>query len=208
VLGADDETLAIAGELEEIGTEIVKVVDLRESRPRELVAEGGKGRVRRLVLDGERYSCDLLVAAGGRQPAYSLLAQAGARVEYDDALGVFVPTELPDGVEAVGAVTGEGLSKIAPEPRYPGKGKCFVCICEDVTTKDMKRAIGEGFDSIELAKRYTTTTMGPCQGQALPPLEHPRLRPGEPDVRVGDRHDDRASSRGRRSSSVCSPVAS
>src|SRR6186713_424040 len=75
VLGADDETLAIAGELEEIGTEIVKVVDLRESRPRELVAEGGKGRVRRLVLDGERYSCDLLVASGGRQPAYSLLAQ-------------------------------------------------------------------------------------------------------------------------------------
>ena len=165
VLGVDDETLAISGELEEIGTEIVKVVDLRESRPRELVAEGGKGRVRRLVLDGERYSCDLLVAAGGRQPAYSLLAQAGARVEYDDALGVFVPTELPDGVEAVGAVTGEGLSKIAPEPRYPGKGKCFVCICEDVTTKDMKRAIGEGFDSIELAKRYTTTTMGPCQGK-------------------------------------------
>ena len=29
----------------------------------------------------------------------------------------------------------------------------------------MKRAIGEGFDSIELAKRYTTATMGPCQGK-------------------------------------------
>ena len=117
------------------------------------------------MLDGEPYSCDLVVASGGRQPAYSLLAQAGARVEYDDSLGVFVPTELPDGVEAVGSVTGMGLSKIAPEPAYPGKGKCFVCICEDVTTKDMKRAIGEGFDSIELAKRYTTTTMGPCQGK-------------------------------------------
>ena len=62
-------------------------------------------------------------------------------------------------------MTGEGLPKIAAEPSYPGKGKCFVCICEDVTTKDMKRAIGEGFDSIELAKRYTTTTMGPCQGK-------------------------------------------
>ena len=106
-----------------------------------------------------------LVASGGRQPAYSLLAQAGARVEYDDGLGVFVPTELPAGVEAVGSVTGEGLSKIAPEPGYGGKGKCFVCVCEDVTTKDMKRAIGEGFDSIELAKRYTTATMGPCQGK-------------------------------------------
>ncbi len=165
ILGANDETLAIADELEAIGTEVVKVVDLREARPRELVAQGSKGRVRRIGLDGESYGCDLVVSSGGRQPAYSLLAQAGARVEYDEALGVFVPTQLPDGVEAVGAVTGEGLSPIAPEPAYPGGGKCFVCICEDVTTKDMKRAIGEGFDSIELAKRYTTTTMGPCQGK-------------------------------------------
>ena len=165
VLGSDDETLAIAEELAEQGIEVTKVVDLRDARPRELVAEGRKGRVRHLLLDGERYACDLLVAAGGRQPAYSLLAQAGARIEFDDVLGIFVPTELPDGVEAVGSVTGEGLARIAPEPAYPGTGKCFVCVCEDVTTKDVKRAIGEGFDSIELAKRYTTATMGPCQGK-------------------------------------------
>ena len=56
---------------------------------------------------------------------------------------------------------GEALPRITPEPSYPGNGKCFVCVCEDVTTKDLKRAIGEGFDSIELAKRYTTATMGP-----------------------------------------------
>jgi sarcosine oxidase subunit alpha len=165
VVGSDDETLAIADELVDVGVEIAKVVDLRDVRPRELAAQGRKGRVRRLVLDGESYGCDFLVASGGWQPAYSLLAQAGARVEFDDSLGVFVPTELPDGVEAVGSVTGEGLSRIAPEPAYKGKGKCFVCVCEDVTTKDMKRAIGEGFDSIELAKRYTTATMGPCQGK-------------------------------------------
>ena len=34
-----------------------------------------------------------------------------------------------------------------------------------MTDKDVKRAIAEGFDSIELAKRYTTVTMGPCQGK-------------------------------------------
>src|SRR5207245_2525237 len=50
-------------------------------------------------------------------------------------------------------------------PDYGDKGKCFVCICEDVTVKDLKRAAAEGFDSIELAKRYTTATMGPCQGR-------------------------------------------
>jgi sarcosine oxidase, subunit alpha len=165
VLGSDDETLAIADELAETGIEVAKVVDLRDARPRELVAQGGKGRVRRLVVDGEPYGCDLIVASGGRQPAYSLLAQAGARIEYEETLGVFVPTSLPAMVEAVGSVTGEGLPRIAPEPAYLGKGKCFVCVCEDVTTKDLKRAIGEGFDSIELAKRYTTATMGPCQGK-------------------------------------------
>jgi sarcosine oxidase subunit alpha len=34
-----------------------------------------------------------------------------------------------------------------------------------VTEKDLDRAVREGFDSIELAKRYTTLTMGPCQGR-------------------------------------------
>ncbi len=165
VLAADDEGLGIADDLREAGIAVPRVVDVREVRPRELVAQGGKGRVRRVVLDGESVECDLLVASGGRQPAYSLLAQAGARIEYDPELGVFVPTELPAGVEAVGSVTGEGLGKIDPEPAYEGKGKCFVCVCEDVTTKDVKRAIAEGFDSIELAKRYTTATMGPCQGK-------------------------------------------
>ena len=52
-----------------------------------------------------------------------------------------------------------------PSRRTRAVGKCFVCVCEDVTTKDVKRAIGEGFDSIELSKRYTTVTMGPCQGK-------------------------------------------
>ena len=92
-----------------------------------------------------------------------------AHVEYDDTLGVFVPTELPAGVEAVGSVTGEGLPKMAAEPSYPGKGKCFVCICEDVTTKDLKRAIGEGFDSIEARQAVHDDDDGAVSGQALPP---------------------------------------
>jgi len=34
-----------------------------------------------------------------------------------------------------------------------------------VSSKDIVTAIGEGYDSIELAKRYTTATMGPTQGK-------------------------------------------
>ncbi|MBI4240342.1 MAG: FAD-dependent oxidoreductase, partial [Candidatus Rokubacteria bacterium] len=45
------------------------------------------------------------------------------------------------------------------------KSKRFVCLCEDVTEKDLADAIGEGFDHIETLKRYTTVTMGPCQGK-------------------------------------------
>jgi sarcosine oxidase subunit alpha len=45
------------------------------------------------------------------------------------------------------------------------RGKCFACLCEDVTAKDIKLSIDEGYDSIELSKRYTTVTMGPCQGR-------------------------------------------
>jgi sarcosine oxidase subunit alpha len=48
----------------------------------------------------------------------------------------------------------------------PGEGKKkFVCFCEDVTEKDIKHAIGEGFDDIETLKRYSTISMGPCQGK-------------------------------------------
>ena len=36
---------------------------------------------------------------------------------------------------------------------------------EDVTSKDMVDAAVEGYDSVELLKRYTTATMGPSQGK-------------------------------------------
>ncbi|MYE88191.1 FAD-dependent oxidoreductase [Candidatus Poribacteria bacterium] len=46
----------------------------------------------------------------------------------------------------------------------PGKKKRFVCYCEDVTDEDVETAIAEGYDTIELLKRYSTISMGPCQG--------------------------------------------
>jgi sarcosine oxidase, subunit alpha len=168
VITADQNGRDAAMRLKSAGVEIAGVYDLRRERIREIAAKGRSGRLRSVDLDGRRVECDLLVMSGGRQPAYSLLAQAGARVEYDDAKGIFVPTDLPDDVEAVGSVTGDDLAAAVPAATYngaSGEGKCFVCICEDVTDKDLKRAIAEGFDSIELAKRYTTVTMGPCQGR-------------------------------------------
>jgi sarcosine oxidase subunit alpha len=44
-------------------------------------------------------------------------------------------------------------------------GKAFVDLDEDITVKDIAYAAAEGYDSIELSKRYTTVTMGPSQGR-------------------------------------------
>ena len=167
VVGADDAGLAVAADLTSVGTEVAHIVDLRITPLATLAASGRHGLLRKVLVDGEAVDCDLLVASSGCQPAYSLLAQAGARVEYDERRGIFVPVALPAGVEAVGSVVGPDEQAAIPSPTYGGGAgdRCFVCLCEDVTEKDVKRAVAEGFDSIELAKRYTTVTMGPCQGK-------------------------------------------
>jgi sarcosine oxidase subunit alpha len=168
VVTVDDHGREAALILKQAGVEVAGVYDLRRERIREIVGRGRKGILGSVELDGRRVDCDLVVMSGGRQPAYSLLSQAGARIEYAPESGLFYPAEIPAGVEAVGSVTGDGISAAVPAATYngaSGKGKCFVCVCEDVTDKDLKRAIAEGFDSIELAKRYTTVTMGPCQGR-------------------------------------------
>ncbi|HEY7536556.1 MAG TPA: 2Fe-2S iron-sulfur cluster-binding protein [Gaiellaceae bacterium] len=188
VVAADDEGLAVAADLELAGVAVARVVDLRSEQPARLAAEGRRGRLERLLVDGEAVDCDLLVASGARQPAYSLLAQAGARVEYDPGRGVFLPTAMPGGVEAAGSVAGAEEPAAVPAPSYPGgKDRCFVCLCEDVTEKDVKRAVAEGFDSIELAKRYTTVTMGPCQGKLchLPSIRLVARETATPEPEIG-----------------------
>ena len=44
-------------------------------------------------------------------------------------------------------------------------GKNFVDFDEDLQLKDFKNAVQEGFDNIELLKRYSTNGMGPSQGK-------------------------------------------
>jgi sarcosine oxidase subunit alpha len=43
--------------------------------------------------------------------------------------------------------------------------RVFVCLCEDVTSKDVRQAVAEGFEHVETLKRYSTVCMGPCQGK-------------------------------------------
>lgn len=58
---------------------------------------------------------------------------------------------------------------ISPSHAYPmvphPKGKNFVDFDEDIQIKDFVNAAKEGFDNIELMKRFTTVGMGPSQGK-------------------------------------------
>jgi sarcosine oxidase subunit alpha len=76
---------------------------------------------------------------------------------------------------------------VAPPVSGSGRGKCFACLCEDVTSKDVRLSIEEGYDSIELSKRYTTVTMGPCQGRMcqLPAVRLMSLQTGQSLADVG-----------------------
>ena len=124
--------------------------------------QGGTGldrrlpRLRRPRGDGRQPSAQLQAARPGGRPRR--IRRGSRRLRTHRSAG--------EGVEAVGAVTGDVGEPAVPSPILDHRGdKCFVCFCEDQTTKDLKYAIAEGFDSIELSKRYTTVTMGPCQGR-------------------------------------------
>jgi sarcosine oxidase subunit alpha len=167
VLTVDDRGLRAAADLEAAGVQIAEVVDFRTApMPPAVEAQGRGGKVYQVAINGRHVKADLVVMAGSPQPNYKLLAQAGARVAFDAGRGVFVPRDLPAHVTAVGSAAGEVGKPAVPAPVLDHRGdKCFVCFCEDQTVKDLKYAIDEGFDSIELSKRYTTITMGPCQGR-------------------------------------------
>ncbi len=59
-----------------------------------------------------------------------------------------------------------GPSPSHPYPMVPHpKGKNFIDFDEDIQIKDFEHAAIEGFDNIELMKRFTTVGMGPSQGK-------------------------------------------
>ncbi len=76
---------------------------------------------------------------------------------------------------APGPATDTGTeASVLPIPELPvnahpelfaGRTNGFVDFSEDVSAKDLRAAVAEGFDGAELAKRFTTATMGPLQGK-------------------------------------------
>ncbi len=55
---------------------------------------------------------------------------------------------------------------ITPAPVDLASGpRQFVCYCEDVLARDVVQGVDEGFRDVQMLKRYSTVTMGPCQGK-------------------------------------------
>ena len=107
--------------------------------------------------------------------------RAGALAAHALGLGE-APASASDGPAAPRAP-----EAVAPAVAGAARGKCFACLCEDVTAKDIHLSVDEGYDSIELSKRYTTATMGPCQGRMcqLPAVRLMAQETGQGLERVG-----------------------
>jgi sarcosine oxidase subunit alpha len=123
--------------------------------PADVLATGG------IVGDGDDQQMLEHASATGREAArraHNPLVELASRV----------PT-LPDGTEPL--TTDDCPIDIPDLPRGPhlelfrASTHGFVDFSEDVSSKDLLSAVHEGYDSAELAKRYTTATMGPLQGK-------------------------------------------
>jgi sarcosine oxidase subunit alpha len=128
---------ALAGDVPEGVGEVVVDGTVHEAR-------GGRvleSVVLRRGTRAKRFTCDTLVLSLGLAPRDGLarMALPGERVEIvgDAALADATPPNGSDGT---------------------------VCLCEDVSLHDLEQAWSEGYQGAEILKRYTTTTMGPCQG--------------------------------------------
>ena len=128
-----------------------------------------------------RIRCDLLCMSGQFQPVDGLLHQMGAsQPGVILAGGVNGATGLDEidrqGREAgfLAANPGSSHADGAPPDRIPAtrpfipageNARSYICFCEDVSAQDIEQAIAEGFADVQTLKRYTTVTMGPCQGK-------------------------------------------
>ena len=135
------------------------------------------------------FDCDALLVSTGWTPTVHLAAHARAPMRWDDAWGAFLPEPI-EGVASIGACAGastlaESLAQGAalfaaappaveaelPIPPAPGTlqgaetGKVFVDLQNDVTARDIRMAVGEGFRSVEHVKRYTAGGLGTDQGK-------------------------------------------
>ena len=161
--------------------------------------------------------CDALIMSGGWTPSLHLWSHSKGGIKWDEGLAAYVPDVANENAICIGACNGDfglaaaliagnkaggGRKKYATNeadfgtgvvlnelPNYieTSKQKAFVDFQNDVTEKDIKLAVQEGFKSIEHVKRYTTNGMATDQGKTsnLNALEIASKAVGKPVEKVG-----------------------
>jgi sarcosine oxidase, subunit alpha len=162
LVGRTPEAAGHAETLRAAGADVT-VIDGR------VVEARGRRSVRGVVIDRggaqEEVPCDALVLSLGLVPRDGLALQAAGLSVVTAGDANSPGLDLAQAQEQ-GRRAGTGAGIVAETevklPQAPLGG--IVCLCEDVGVDEIEQAWQEGFRSTEIVKRYTTATMGPCQG--------------------------------------------
>jgi sarcosine oxidase subunit alpha len=123
--------------------------------PEDVLVTGGiagDGRLEELTEHGSATGAEAARRAARIARARTLAAPTRA-LPGDNPAGEPDPVPIPE-------------LPVYPHPElFAGRTHGFVDFSEDVSSKDLEAAVAEGYASAELAKRFTTATMGPVQGK-------------------------------------------
>jgi sarcosine oxidase subunit alpha len=175
------------------GVRILKAPGLQAARGKTHVQAVAVLRDAAGRLPPEWIACDTLLMSVGYTPALNLACHMGARAVYDPAIAMHRAVALPAGLALAGAVAGIWADDlIAPQAVAIGRGetetaadhsagaithpwpmpetageqtKNFVDFDEDLVSHDILGAVQDGYDDIQLVKRYSTAGLGPSQGR-------------------------------------------
>ena len=177
------------------GAKAVKGVELADGRKLEcdllVTATGWTAPTSLLNMSGDRPVYDEDAARFFPSvPIANVLATGGIvgdgsheqLIEHARATGRLAAARARSVAHRLQAATTRAVPVNGDEPEWPGDTRPalprhphpalfrssthgVVDFSEDVSSKDMVSAAAEGYDSVELLKRYTTATMGPSQGK-------------------------------------------
>ena len=193
-VGADG--VAIDGTLQELECDLVAVSGGTIPASSLLLQAGAKARydeaTGRFVADAIPAGVHAAGAVAGYDTAEAAElsgtvagAEAALALGFGDDAARSAAAEARSRLEALEAPVVATPPAVAKDGRRGGKA--FVDLDEDVTAKDIAHAVAEGYDSLELSKRYTTVTMGPSQGRfsQLPSARVLAAQTGMPMSEVG-----------------------
>ncbi|HVB78410.1 MAG TPA: 2Fe-2S iron-sulfur cluster-binding protein [Candidatus Binataceae bacterium] len=195
VFTANDEGDRAAVDLRRTNVEVAAIVDARRGDGIVRAYGRGQVRGVELANGVRVGCDLLVVAAGWTAPGLLLNMAGDRPRYDAAAARFFPGGKLPDDVFAVGGLAGDGsMEELIGHAQAVGQAAAagagygsrpaipqlavhshpslfrsrthgMVDWCEDVSSADICSAVKEGYDSIELVKRYTTSTMGPTQGK-------------------------------------------